>query len=256
MKGMEINALQIFDEAVLREYGDEPTNRMFDIWHQECLIYIKNDIDVIMADRRQNPQLCNIPGEINSASPAVFDNKLYLVLWFDSVYPLQPLLVTHELGHWILVLRGYKSLVDPARTYGDIVVNLNSLAQHPPLFTLQRSLGHEPQDMIDLKAKNDIDYLNEQKEHNKQYWISDALLIADDLINCSENYRVRLNNILKKRFPNTNRFVRTIMNTLNIDDLHSAKKNLKFCYKLTKELKLDKWTELDQISKIVAHFNR
>ncbi len=248
--------MQMFEEAVLRDYGDAPTNRMFDIWHQECLNYINNDIDVIMADRRQNPQLHNIPGEMNSASPAVFDNKLYLVLWFDSVYPLQPLLVTHEFGHWILVLRGYKMLVDSARTYGDIVVNLNSMAHHPPLFTLQRSLGHEPQGMIDLKARNDNVYLNEEKGRNSQRWISDALLIADDLINCSENYRVRLNNTLKKRLPHTNRFVRTIMNTLNINDLHSPEKNLKFCYKLTKELKLDKWTELDQLSDIVAHFTK
>ena len=95
------------------------------------------------------------------------------------------------------------------------------MAHHPPLFTLQRSLGHEPQDMIDLKAKNDDVYLNEEKERNSQRWISDALLIADDLINCSENYRVRLNNTLRKRLPHTNRFVRTIMNTLNINDLHS-----------------------------------
>lgn len=248
--------MQMFDEAVLREYGDEPTNRMFDIWHQECLNYIKNDIEIIMADRRQNPQMRDIPGEINSASPAVFDNKLYLVLWFDSVYPLQSLLVTHELGHWILVLRGYKMLVDPARTYGDIVINFNSMAHHPPLFTLQRSLGHEPQDMIDLKTKNDIVHFNEEKERNSQRWISDALNIADDLINCSENYRRRLNNTMKKRLPNTSRFVRTIMNTLNISDLHSPEKNFKVCYKLTKELKLDKWTELDQLSDIVTYFNK
>lgn len=248
--------MQYFDESVLRDYGDAPTNKMLDLWHQECLKYIKNDIEVIMADRRQNKQLRHISGELSSASPAVFDSKLYLVLWLDSVYPLQPLIATHELGHWILVLRGYKMIVDPARTYDDTVINLNSMAHHPPLFSLQRSLGHEPQAMIDLKAKNDNDYLNEEKERNSQRWISDALLITDDLINCSENYRRRLNNTLKKRLPNTNRFIRTIMNTLNMDDLHSPEKNLKFCYKLTKELKLDKWTELDQLSDIIAHFNK
>lgn len=67
--GMETNAVQILDEAVLRGYGDEPTNRMFDVWHQECLSYIKNDIDVRVADRRQNPQLRDIPGDIDTASP-------------------------------------------------------------------------------------------------------------------------------------------------------------------------------------------
>ena len=248
--------MQYFDEAVLRDYGDDPTNKMFDIWHQECLNCVKNDIDVIMADRRQNQQLRDIPGEISTASPAIFSGKLYLVLWFDSVYPLQPLLVTHELGHWVLALRGYKFLVDPARTYGDIVINLNSMAHHPPLFTLQRSLGHEPQDMIDLKTKNDIDYFNREKEQDFQRWVSDALNIVDDLINCSENYRLRLNNTLKKRLPNTNQFVRTIMSKLNISDLHSPEKNLKFCYTLTKELKLGKWTVDDQVSRMAAHFDK
>ena len=109
--------------------------------------------------------------------------------------------------------------------------------------------------MIDLKAKNDIAYINTEKERDPRRWVSDALLIADDLINCSENYRRRLNNALKKRLPNSNRLIRTIMNSLSIKDLHSPEKNLKFCYKLTKELKIGKWEELDQISKIIAHFN-
>ena len=250
-----MNSMQYFNETVLRDYGDEPTNQMLDLWHQECLNYFNNDIEVIMADRRHNPRLRDIPGTINSASPHVFDNKMHLTLWLESVYPLEPILVTHELGHWILVLRGYKTLVDPGRTFGDIVVNLNSLAHHPPLFTVQRSLGHEPQDMIDHETKNDIDYYNEQKERDSQRWISDALYITDHLTNCSENYRLRLNNVLKKRLPNTSRFVRVIMDMLNTSDLHSPEKNLKFCYKLIKELKLDNWTEYDQLSNMVAHFN-
>ena len=147
-------------------------------------------------------------------------------------------------------------LVDPGRTFGDIVVNLNSLAHHPPLFTLQRSLGHEPQDMIDHETKKDIDYYDERKERDSQRWISDALYITDHLTNCSENYRHRLNNVLKKRLPNTNCFVRIIMDILNTSDLHSAEQNLKFCYRLTKELKLGKWTEFDQLSDMAAHFKK
>ncbi len=248
--------MEYFSEDVLRDYGDESTNLMLDLWHKECVKYFNNDIEVIMADRRHNPQLRDIPGIINSASPHVFDAKMHLTLWLESVYPLEPILVTHELGHWILVLRGYKMLVDPGRTFGDIVVNLNSLEHHPPLFTLQRSLGHEPQDMIDHETKKDIDYYNERKERDSQRWISDALYITDHLTNCSDNYRLRLNNVLRKRLPNTNRFVRIITDILNTSDLHSAEQNLKFCYKLTKELKLGKWTEFDQLLDIAAHFSK
>ncbi|BAS31233.1 hypothetical protein [Dehalococcoides mccartyi] len=248
--------MQYFDEAIIRKKSDQPTGKMFDMWHQECLLHIKNDMDVIMADRRQNPQLRDEPGEINSASPFEIGNKLYLVLWFDSVDPIKPLLVSHELGHYVLALRGNKFLVDPGRTYGEIVINLNSLVQHPPLFALQRSIGHEPQEMIDLKAQNDYDYLNQNKERKTQFWIPDALNIADDLINCSEKYRLRLNNTLKKRFPNTNHLIRSIMDSLNIDDLFFPDKNLKSLHKLAKVLKLERWTEDEQISRIVAHFNK
>lgn len=249
--------MQFVDEAALRRNGDEPTNRMFDIWHSECLVYINNDMDVMMADRRQNPRLRDEPGEINSVSPYEIDNKLYLVLWFDSVDPIKPLLVTHELGHWVLALRGYRFLVDPARSYGPVVVNLNSLVQHPPLFALQRSIGHEPKEMIDLKAQNDNDYLNKYKERSSQYWIPDALNIADDLINCSEKCRLRLQNTLKKRFPNTNRLIRTIMGSLsNIDDLHSPDKNFKSMNKVARVMRLEKWTEDEQLSRIIAHFNK
>jgi hypothetical protein len=156
--------VQFFNEAVIQKQGDEPTKRMLILWHQECLSRVKHDIEVIMADRRQNPELRDFPGKINSAAPAVLFDKLYLVLWFDTVDPIKPLLITHELGHWILALRGYKLLVDPAGTYGSIVMNLNSLVQHPPLFALQRSIGHEPQEMIDQKAENDYQYLQKEEE--------------------------------------------------------------------------------------------
>ena len=57
--------MEYFPEDVLRDYGDEPTNLMLDLWHKECVKYFNNDIEVIMADRRHNPQLRDIPGIIN-----------------------------------------------------------------------------------------------------------------------------------------------------------------------------------------------
>lgn len=248
--------MEYFPEDVLRDYGDIPTNQMLDLWHQECINYFNNDIEVVMADRRYHPQLRELPGTVNSASPHAFDNKMHLTLWFESVYPLDPILVTHELGHWILALRGYKMIIDPGRTFGDVVGYLNSLAHHPPLFALQRSLGHDPQEMIDFQTKSDIDTYKERKERDSQRWISDALYLADRLANCSENYRLRLNKVLKKRVPNTYRFIRNILGILDASELLSAEKNLKFCYKLTKELKLGKWTELDQLSDIAAYFDK
>ena len=228
-----MKSMQYFDETVLRDHKDEPTNQMLDLWHQECLKYFKNDVDVIMVDRRYNRQLRDMDGTVNTASPGVIDEKIRLILWLEDVHPFDPIIVTHELG------QGYKTIIDPNNISSEIVISLNSLAQHPPLFTLQRSLGHEPQDMIDRQTENDTNFYNEFKERDPQRWISDALYITDHLISCSENYRLKLNNVLKKRMPNVNRIVRSVTELLETSDLRSPENNYKFCNKLLKKLKLN-----------------
>ena len=209
-----------------------------------------------MADRRENPQLRDMPGTISTASPSVIEGKIRLVLWLENVHPFDPIIVTHEIGHWILCLRGYKTFVDPNNISSENVGSLNSLAQHPPLFALQRSLGHEPQEMIDSQTENDTNYYNEFKERDPRRWISDALYITDHLISCSENYRHKLNNVLKKRLPNVNRLVRSVIDLINRSDLHSPENNTKFCYKLIKELQFQNWIEYDQLSNIKINLDK
>lgn len=251
-----MKSMQYIDETVLRDYGDAPTNQMFDLWHQECLKYFKNDVGVITVDRRYNRQLRDMDGTINTASPGVIDEKIRLILWLEDVHPFDPIIVTHELGHWILLFQGYKTIIDPNNISSEIVISLNSLAQHPQLFALQRSLGHEPQGMIDSQTENDTNFYNEFKERDPQRWISDALYITDHLISCSENYRLKLNNVLKKRMPNVNRLVRSVTELLETSDLHSPENNTKFCDKLLKKLKLENWVEYDQLANIQKHFDK
>lgn len=248
--------MQYFDESVMRDYGDEVILRFLDLWHQECLRYFKHDVEVIMIDRRENPQLRIMDGTVNTASPSVIDEKIRLILWLEDVHPFDPLTVTHELGHWILLFQGYKTIIDPNNISSEIVISLNSLAHHPPLFALQRSLGHEPQDMIDSQTENDTNFYNEFKERDPQRWISDALYITDHLISCSENYRLKLNNVLRKRMPNVNRIVHSVTELLETSDLHSPENNFKFYNKLLKKLKLENWTEYDQLANIQKHLDK
>lgn len=251
-----MKSMQYFDEIVLRDYGDGSINQILDLWHQECLKYFSNDVEVIMADRRHNRQLRDMGGTINTASPGVVGDKIRLVLWLEDVHPFDPVIVTHELGHWILLFQGYKTIINPDNISSEIVISLNSLAQHPPLFALQRSLGHEPQRMIDSRAESDTNFYNEFKERDPRRWISDALYITDHLINCSESYRLKLNNVLRKRMPNVNRMVRSVTELLETSDLHSPENNLKFYNKLLKKLKLENWVEYDQLANIQKHFDK
>jgi len=251
---MEMNAAEYFPEDVLRDYGDEGTHRFLDLWHQECLRYFKHDVDVVFVDRRYNPQLRDMDGTINTAFPGVVDEKTRLILWLEDVHPFEPIIVTHELGHWILLFQGYKTIIDLNNISSEIVMSLNSLAQHPPLFALQRSLGHEPQHMIDIQTEYDTNFYNELKDRDPQRWISDALYITDHLISCSDNYRLKLNNVLRKRMPNVNRIVRSVTELLETSDLLSPENNYKFCIKLLKRLKLDNCIEYDQLANMEAHF--
>jgi len=250
--------MQSFDESVMRDYGDEVTHRFLDLWHQECLVYFKHDVDVIMVDRLENSHLRKMDGTVNTASPGVIDGKIRLILWLQDIntHPPDPIILTHEIGHWILCLKGFKTFVDPNHMSSENVISLNSLAQHPPLFVLQRSLGHEPQEMIDSQTENDTNFYREFKERDPQRWISDALYITDHLISCSENYRLRLNNLLKKRMPNVNRLVRNTIELIGKSDLHSPENNEKFCLKLIKELKLQNWIEYNQLEPFQKHLKK
>ena len=249
--------MQVFDESVIRDYGDDVTSKFLDLWHQECLKHFKQDVEVIMVDRLENPQLRRMDGTVNTASPSVNEGKIRLILWLEDINTRPPdsLIVTHEIGHWILLFKGFKSFIDPKNISSENVISLNSLAQHTPLFALQRSLGHEPQEMIDSQTEIDTNFYKEHKERAPQRWISDALYISDHLISCSDNYRLKLNNVLNKRMPNVNRLVRNTIELIERSDLRSPESNEKFCLKLMKELKFDNWVEYDQLAPFKKNLN-
>jgi len=78
--------------------------------------------------------------------------------------------------------------------------------------------------MIDIQTQIDTNFYKEHKERDPQRWISDSLYICDHLISCSDNYRHKLINVIKKRMPNVNRLVRSIIELIEKGDLHSPKK--------------------------------
>ena len=144
--------MKFYPESDLRNEADIPTAIMLDLWHEECCKRLKSDVPVQIADRKENPRFKDFDSPFSTATPQELENKLCLVLWLESIEPLEHLLITHELGHFVLALQGFKFLIDSHSPSGEIGGMLNSFAQHPPLFALQRSLGHEPQKMIDDKV--------------------------------------------------------------------------------------------------------
>ncbi len=73
------------------------------------------------------------------------------------------------------------------------------------------------------------------------------------IISCSDKYRLKLNNVLRKRMPNVNRVVRNTIELIERSDLYSPENNEKFCLKLIKELEFENWVKYDQLAPFKKH---
>ena len=243
--------MRYYTENEFRQEIDDPARKMLELWHKECRNRFQTDLEVKIADRHQNFRFQDIEETFSTALPEKIENKLTLVLWLESVEPLNNVLITHELGHFVLNLRGFKFLVNSLEPSGDVGGMLNSFASHPPLFVLQRSTGHNPQPMIDLKMKDDIEVYESPNKLQPQFFIRDGLLVADDLNNCSLDEKQRLTKIVQDRYPNIYKVANTALDTIRYYDLNDPKQNLRFIKNLRKVLNLgSSWIEYDYADKM------
>ena len=75
-----------------------------------------------------------------------------------------------------------------------------------------------------------------------------SLLLADDLLNCSQKYRTRLEKIIKRKHPNLSVLVDKILTIASSYELLDPNQNLKFSKELSKSLDPDvEWREINEI---------
>ncbi len=239
-------------ESYIRNMADEPTLRIIDLWKELSKEILEYPIEVMLGNRKDNPELKHIPGEINSAYPGVFDGKVVLPIWLENPKSFDPLLITHEIGHWILMVKGFKGLVNKYNKQSGLDINMNSLAQHLPLYKLQRDIGHDPQKMIDKRAKSNFNNLTRGPEIMLgDRWAEFALLFADDVLNCSEEIKNDLMELLQEDFPVTLSFLEKILNLISKYDLNNPDSNLQFLKKLVNTLYLGEgWKVVDEVMEL------
>jgi hypothetical protein len=208
----------------------------------------------MIGNRREHRQLSSFSGELYVAFPVIIEGKVVLSLWLDSLSNVNPILVTHEIGHWVLKLQGFQGFIYQPKKHSDIEILLNSMAHHPPLYALQRSFGHEPQLEIDSRSIDNIEVFSKEKEtKGRQSWTRNALLLADDLINCSEAYRTHLKKIVSKKHPLTTKLLEKILILPPYYNLLNPDQNLKFSKKVILDLKLgDGWYEIDEVKTLIS----
>jgi hypothetical protein len=247
-------AVRLYRESVIREKGDSPTIAMLDLWHSLCQENFGTSIEVMASSRKERQQLRSFRGELNTAYPQIVEGRVVLALLLDSLKNVKAIVITHEIGHWVLTLQGMLTYQYTPRPHGDTEILLNSFAQHPHLYELQRSLGHEPQAEIDSHAEHDLHLLaNEREPRGRDAWVRNALLLADDILNCSESYKKRLKSVVKRKHRNTAEILNKILKIAPYysppspgGDYRSSRRPIQ--KRLIKELQLGtNWQELDEI---------
>jgi hypothetical protein len=224
---------------------------MIDLWQSLCHRVVGTTVEVMVANRREYHffGIDTVRGEDNTATPQVWKGNVVLMLLLDSVKKLDLIIVTHELGHWVLKMQGLKSISDRNDPNSHTECLLNSLASHSALYVLQRSLGHEPQKVIDKRAAFNIGLLSSSIEPvDEKLQIQNALVYADDLINCSESNRIGMQRVLNKKHPNTEKKVNKILEITRRRDITKIDQTLPFSQEIVQKLDLGKnWSESDEV---------
>ncbi len=231
-------------EAQLRETADNPTIKAIDMWRSLSSQVLGRALEVVVDDRRNNPHLASFDGELNVASPAGYEGQVVLYVWLDSFPIYKPLMLTHEIGHWMLDLRGFRGFVREPRD-NDWEGLFNALTTHSPVYAFQKSIGHDPQTSIDSKADHDIVLCAENSIDDR---LKLGLILAEDLLNCSWKKRAEIRWAAKKHQPECAKILDKIERISSRYDLLNQVGNFGFMRELLKNLKIPgKWIEKDDV---------
>lgn len=228
---------RIFRERDLRDIVGMPYIAMLDLWQAASLEKIGVPIEVLVLDRREHPKFKDFDGLLNTALPEVINEEIKLIVYLETINPIDYQLMTHEIGHWILNLRGFRTIrIKEDSFIGSLI---NSLAQHRALYELQRSLSIDSQELIDFRATDYVSLFSEPNssiDHRSS--MADALMLADILLSCSPSIRLKLIETVAQNCLLTKKYTDIIMETASYYNLLDQENNLKFIRMLIKNLKM------------------
>jgi len=256
-----MNKVKYFNEQMIRNKFDVPTNKMLSLWHVLSKQKYGNNIDVVMVDNKDVPATSQFKGDLYTAFPTntFIKDNVVLVVVVNTFENLNQLLVSHEIGHWVLKMQGFVGFSYNSDTRNNQSIFFNSMLQHPAIYQLQTSFGHKPISEINNRLRHHIEiYSKEVEKSQRDDRILSAFLVADDLINTSsKTFKVNLKNILEKKHPSTLKLVDVILETSSYYNLTDPNSNYKFACRLIKNLKIQTslWQEVDNVKILANMFN-
>jgi hypothetical protein len=237
-----------YREDQIRKIADAPTIKAIDMWRSLTARAFGKPLEVVVDNRRNNPRRqynAPVDGELSFAMPCGYKGQVVLSVWLEPFPKYNPLALTHEIGHWILHLQGFRGFIRQPRS-STLEGLFNDVASHPPLYALQRSIGHDPQAGIDSKCNHNIVLCSQPKKGDP---VICGLMLADDWLNCSSyKMRQKLKWTVQKYQPQTWAVLESILKTKSEYDILKADTNFAFRRALIERLKITgKWTEKDDI---------
>lgn len=220
--------MKLYREIALRKQADDATIAMLDLWRSLCEKRFGIPLEVMIGNRKEHKQLKDFPGEVYTAYPHNVEGRMVLCLWLDRMTNVNSILVTHELGHWVIKLQGFKGLIFKPDVHCDQEIYLNSLCSHPPLYALQRKLGHEPQIEIDSRAKNNLMFVDKSRpKYSETQAKKISLLLTDDLLNCTSSIARLIRSKARRFHPEMYKLIQIIMSSIDKFNLMNPEENLR-----------------------------
>lgn len=206
-------------------------------WHSLSQKILDYQIDIILTDRKNVEDIFkNIKGEVNYAMPIEIEGKLHLLVIMNSLDNVSPQIFAHEVMHWILKLEGYPGINNTQNLKNIIAVHINDLCIHRLLWKKIRSYNIEIQNEIDDRGIND---LNLMISKNCSDGLELALLVADDIQNCSKDLSHSIKKVLKNGYHNAYNSYKDILEVIEMYNLHNPIEVRKCLMKLVDILGLE-----------------
>lgn len=242
-------------ELDIQKEAETPTIEMLGLWNSLSKSTFDHPIEVIIRDSIEN-KMIQVGREMDFATFENVDGLLVLCLWLVEPTIQNTISITHELGHWILQLQDFTNYIytqNPSLSTQAILV---SMCHHPPLYELQMRYSVDPQPDIDRRAIENLSLLQRKKLPLLSNYVDNALLISDDVINCTNRISRELKKRTKRFFPEIHVIIERILEVKMNYDLLAPQNNLEFQSLMMSELGLGKdWEISDDVQRIVEEIN-
>ena len=236
-------------ESEWSKFADSQILKLLEDWHIVCRENIGEDIEIMISSRYEHPRYRNLKGTLNFALPNTVNGRVFFSLYLENAINFDPVIVSHEICHPLLKIKGLKSMRDDANIQSNEENLLNTLCEHPLVYEEQKKYGHSPNKMINEKATNDRRRMS--RTHVRPSYkekIMEYLVISDSVFNAPRTLSRKIMRNAKKNNKDVYDAVTTIINEMNKKNIFDYDNNIFIKKNIIKKISMEgKWSIRDDL---------